>query len=192
MLSGANQQERLSQTSRPWLITEPAKWFLGGFIEGEGTLVVSMKYHQASKFGVLVDPEFFLYQHQSGRPLLELAQQTLGTGKIFAQHGNPQVLVYGVVSRRSLVEKVVPFFERYVVPFSSKREAFEGFKEILQRMDHKEHQTPEGLCRIVRIAYTMNPNSKGKPRLRTLEEVCERILRGHTPDAPSVESIELT
>ncbi len=84
-----------------------------------------------------------------------------------------------------LREKVVPFFERYVVPFSCKRETFERFREILEAMERGEHRVPAGLAAIVRKVYAMNPNSKGKPRSRPLEDVRARILRGHTSDIPA-------
>ena len=35
------------------------KWFLAGFIEGEGSLTVSVKEHKSSRFGYYVDPEFY-------------------------------------------------------------------------------------------------------------------------------------
>jgi hypothetical protein len=172
--SADNQQERLSRD-------ESAKWFLAGFIEGEGSLAVSIKKHP-SRFGYIASPEFFLYQHESGRPLLELAQEIFGTGSITPKPGNPKVLVFRIASRRALLEQVIPYYERYVVPFTCKGSQFEGFREIVFAMSRKEHLTPEGLMKVIEVAYSMNPNSKGRERLRTLPELRERILRGHTSD----------
>lgn len=179
-MGGANQQERLTRT-------EAAKWFLAGFIEGEGTLLVSIKQHDTSQFGFFVDPEFHLVQHKSGRNVLELAKQIFQTGSISSKPGSPDCLIYAIHCRRSLWEKLVPFFEKYVLPFSAptKRETFYQFREILERMNRKEHLTPHGLARIVEKAYAMNPAAEGKQRLRPLHEVLERILRDHTPDTPS-------
>ena|SRR2546428_2610656 len=178
-MGGANQQERLS-------IIEAKKWFLAGCIEGEGSLCVSIKHHPISKFGFLVDPEFFLYQHESGIGMLELAREIFGTGRIARKVGNEGVLVYSIVSRRVLWERVIPFFERYMI-FSTKREIFYRFREIVEAMElRKEHLTAEGLVAIVKKAYAMNPASKGKERKRTLEEVIDRILRGHTPNTQNV------
>jgi len=84
-----------------------------------------------------------------------------------------------------LREKVIPFFERYVVPFSCKRETFERFREVLEAMERGEHRVPPGLAEIVKKVYAMNPHSKGKARSRPLEEVIARILRGHTSDIPA-------
>ena len=170
-----NQQERLAGA-------EAANWFLAGFIEGEGSLTVSVKRHPTCRSGFYVDPEFFLYQHESGRQILELANATFQSGRIYPKSGNRSVLVYEISSTRVLREKVVPFFERYVVPFSCKKETFERFREILEAMERKEHLESRGLASIVEKVYAMNPNSKGRARTRPLAEVLERILRGHTSD----------
>ena len=91
-------------------------------------------------------------------------------------------MVYEISSTQVLREKVIPFFERYVVPFSCKRETFERFREILEAMDRKEQLEPRDLARIVEKVYAMNPSSEGRARTRPLAEVLERILRGHTSD----------
>jgi hypothetical protein len=90
--------------------------------------------------------------------------------------------VYEVSATRVLREKVIPFCERYVVPFSCKTATFERFRKILEMMARKEHLAPLGLARIVEKVSAMNPDSKGRARLRPLEHVLERILRGHTSD----------
>ena len=173
-MGGANQQERLSET-------EAEKFFLAGLIEGEGSFSVSIKEHKNSKFGYLVDPEFFIYQHESGRSLLEMARRIFGTGRIYPKPGNEKVLVFCIDSRRNLRERVKPFVEKYLLPFTSKRKTIEKFFEIVEALENKEHHTREGLAKIVKMAYEMNPHSKGKARKRELGEVLERILRGHTP-----------
>jgi LAGLIDADG endonuclease len=179
-----NQQERLGST-------EAANWFLAGFIEGEGSLCVSIKQHPTCRSGYYVDPGFFLYQHESGRPILELAQRTFASGRISRKSGSPRVLVYEVSSSAALREKVVPFFERFVVPYSCKTGTFERFKEILDAMHRCEHRDPHGLARIVCLVYEMNPDGKGKRRSRSLEEVLSRILRGHTSDTQMQLSEEM-
>jgi hypothetical protein len=151
-----NQQERLGSA-------EAAKWFLAGFIEGEGALCVSIKKHPTCRSGFYVDPSFFLYQHQSGRALLELAQEVFAHGRISPKSGNPKVLVFEISSTRALREKVIPFFERYIVPVSCKRVTFDRFREIVEMMSRKEHLEPTGLARIVEKAYSMNPDSKERP-----------------------------
>jgi hypothetical protein len=166
-LAADNQQERLS-------IQERKCWFLAGLIEGEGSLCVSIKNHKPSRFGYLIDPEFFIYQHKIRRGLLELACEVFETGKIYPKVGNEDVLIYSIVSRRLLVEKVIPFFERYMA-FSCKTRDFHLFREILMAMEYKRHRDPHGLVEIVRMAYLMN--MVGKQHKRPIDEVIGRILR---------------
>ena len=146
---------------------------------------MSIKAHPTCRSGFYVDPGFFLYQHESGRRILELAQAMFGSGRINRKSGSGTVLVYEVSSTRVLREQVVPFFERYVLPFSCKAETFSRFREILDAMERGEHRDPSGLARIVEKAYAMNPAGKGKRRSRPLEDVLSRILRGHTSDIPA-------
>lgn len=175
-MSAANQQERLSKT-------EARRWFLAGFIEGEGSLCVSIKSHPTCRSRFYVDPEFFIYQHKSGVELLEIAKNEFGTGRIYPKVGNEDVLVFAITSRRSLYEKVIPFFEKYMI-FSTKKDTYIKWKEIVIAMEErKEHRTPQGLARLVEKAYELNPSGKGKTRKRELKEVLDRILRGHTPDS---------
>jgi hypothetical protein len=94
------------------------------------------------------------------------------------------VLVFSINARRSLTERVIPFLMKYVYPFSAKQQQILVFAEIVERLERKEHFTPEGLIFLVEKAYTMNPGSKGKERKHSLEDLKERILRGHTPDTP--------
>ena len=174
-MNGANPQERLSQDVRE-------KWFLAGFVEGEGSYSASIKYQESSRFGLFVDPEFFLYQHEHGKAVLEMAQRVFGTGAIHRKPGNEKVLVFVINARRSLTERVIPFLFEFVFPFSAKKDQIVAFAEIVERLERKEHFTAEGLSLLVEKAYAMNPGSKGKARKRSLQELRERILRGHTPD----------
>jgi len=168
-----NQQERLS-------VSEKKCWFLAGLIEGEGSLCVSIKNHKPSRFGYLVHPEFFIYQHKIRRGLLELACDVFETGRITPKVGNEDVLVYSIVSRRLITERVLPFYERYMA-FSFKTRDYHLFREIVMAMNVKSHFDPHGLVEIVKKAYQMN--MVGKQRKRPIEEVTGRILRDFTPDA---------
>ena len=167
-----NQQERLSKQ-------ETKRWFLAGVIEGEGSVCISIKKHPTAASGFYVDPEFFIYQHRNRRGLLEFAQDIFQTGRINPKPGNPDVLVYSITSRKSIVEKVIPFLERYMI-YSARKDDYSKFGEAVRLFESGVHRTQEGLVRIVQLAYLMNRD--GKQRERPLQEVLDRILRGHMPD----------
>ena len=172
--SAGNQQERLSSEER-------RRWFLAGVIEGEGSVCISIKEHPTTALGYYVQPCFFLYQHRDRRSLLEMAKEFFGCGSIYPKPGNPAVLVYAINSRRSISSVVVPFLQEYM-EFSARKADIVTFIEAVRLLEARAHWEPEGLERVVRLAYSMNMN--GKQRKRPLDEVLDRILRGHTPDAP--------
>src|ERR1700744_3798940 len=105
--SAANQQESLS-------IHEKKCWFLAGLIEGEGSLCLSIKKHESFKFGYLVQAEFFIYQHQIRRGLLELAKEVFDTGKIRSKPGNEIVLVYSITKSSLDFGEGAAILERYM------------------------------------------------------------------------------
>ncbi len=176
-MTAAYQQERLSAT-------EAQRWFLAGFIEGEGSVTVSIKEDPTAQFGYYVDPEFLLYQHREYPQMLELARRIFGTGRIRPKPGDDRVWEFAITSRRSLAEKVVPFLRKYMV-YSPRREIYERFCAIVEAMERKEHRTPDGLARIVEQAYALNPAAKGTARKRAVSAVVGRILRDYTPDPRS-------
>ena len=167
-MSADNQQERS-------LITENQKWFLAGFIEGEGSVSVSIKKHPTAKFGYIIDPELNLYQHKDREELLLLAKEVFRSGTIYPKPGNEDVLVYAIRSRRTLLEKVIPFFHKYMI-YSTRKDDLSKFQTIIKLLERKTHQTKEGLIELINIAYSMNMD--GKQRRREKEEVIKEILRG--------------
>ena len=174
-MNAENQQERLK-------ITDEYPWFLAGLVEGEGSICVSFKEHPTARFGYYIDPEFFIYQHKLAGELLEQARAYFGTGAIAPKPGNEDVLVYKVTSRKSLIEKIIPFYEKYMQYGSElKKRNFAMFKEITLALENKAHQTLEGTLRIVELAYSLN--HAGKQRKRPKQEVIDRILRDYTPNS---------
>jgi hypothetical protein len=173
-VSGAgNQQERLSSQ-------EQRRWFIAGFVEGEGRVCVAIKRHPTAAFGYFVQPEFVLYQHRDRRRLLEMAKEEFGSGTIFPKPGNEDVLVLKISARKVLTDRVVPFLQRYI-RFSARVADYETFATAIHLINVGWHRTAEGLADLVRLAYTMNGN--GKHRRVREADILDRILRGHTLNA---------
>jgi hypothetical protein len=170
VMGADNQQERLSSV-------EARRWFMAGVVEGEGSWCISVKRHPTHPLGFYVQPEFFIYQHRKRRQLLEMAQEMFECGRIRPKPGNPDVLVFAINSRRNLYAHVLPFMRRYM-KFSSRRSDMELFEDAMYLFERGLHRRPAGLATIVEIAYSMNHD--GKQRRRSIDEVLDRILRGHT------------
>jgi hypothetical protein len=150
---------------------------MAGVVEGEGSWCISIKKHPTASLGYYVQPEFFVYQHRRRRQLLEMAQEIFECGRIWPKPGNPDVLVFAINSRKNLSAHVLPFMRQYM-RFSSRRSDMELFEDAMYLFERGLHRQPGGLATIVEIAYTMNHD--GKQRRRSMDEVLDRILRGHT------------
>ena len=161
-MNKVNQQER-HLAKRNYLY-----YYFAGFVEGEGCFSVSIKPHKQMKFGWVIDPMFSLYQHKKNRNILELFQKELHCGYIVEKQGNPDVLVFVVDNRRTLEEKIIPFFNKYQF-LGTKWEDFLLFSKILKIMGEKKHLEKEGLIEIVKLAFRMNQQGKG--RRYTAEEI---------------------
>jgi hypothetical protein len=169
-----NQQESLSSEERRF-------WFLAGVVEGEGSVTLSIKAHSTKRYGYYVQPEFFIYQRRSRAQLLEMAQEYFGAGRIKPKPGNPDVLVFSIMSRGVLAARVVPFLER-CREFSARSDDYDKFIAIVLLLECGFHRSPERLAAIIELGYSMN--MAGKQRRIPLDDILDRILRGHTPDAP--------
>lgn len=123
------------------VITEKICYFLAGFIEGEGSISISIKKNPNAKFGIELDPLFNLTQHVNGVNHLYLALVMFQTGRIRYKSGSNATLVLIIEPRKSLQEKVCPYFEKYIYPLSSpaKQIRYKSFKKMLDLFDQKAH-----------------------------------------------------
>lgn len=123
-------------------ITTETKLFLGGFIEGEGSLNVSAKKQASAAMGLVIDPEFSITQHMNGVSSLYLALAILKTGRISYKSGSNATLVFRIDNRKTLQEKVMPFYRQYVYPYGSvsKIQRAETFQKLLNLFDQNAHR----------------------------------------------------
>lgn len=122
-------------------INEKKCYFLAGFIEGEGSISISAKKNPNAKFGIELDPCFNITQHVNGINHLYLALEMFQTGRIRYKTGSHATLVFIIEPRKSLQEKVCPYFEKYIYPLSSpaKKIRYQSFKRMLDLFDDKAH-----------------------------------------------------
>ena len=130
--------------SRP--VTESEKFFLGGFIVGQGSFNVSAKKKAASPFGMMLDPEFSITQHVNGVAHLLSALQIFRTGRIRYKSGSNATMVFRIDNRDSLLNKVVPFLEKYCQPHASQEwiARKSQYKELLLLFQTGQHKNLEG------------------------------------------------
>lgn len=125
----------------PVTVDEKKKYFLGGFVEGEGSISVGAKKNTNAKFGVELDPLFNITQHINGVNQLYLALEVFQTGRIRYKAGSNATLVFIIEPRKSLEQKVCPFLEKYVYDLSSpaKQQRYLKFKNMLDLFNQGAH-----------------------------------------------------
>ena len=168
-----NQQGIALSKSRD--ITNPLYlYWLGGFVEGEGSVSVSIIVHPKFKFGVQLQPLFSVNQHVNGIEILRSFSYLFDNlGSLHQKSGSPDVWVYELKGVSNLIKHILPFFENYIVPFGCKNKEYNIFKEVILQMGNKTHLTKEGISELIQLIYTYV--GKGKYRKRNLDEVLSII-----------------
>ena len=97
------------------------KFWLGGFVEGEGSLVISIIKQDKAKYDILLQPEFNVAQHVNGLNILRKFKILFNNkGQISKKSGSSNVWVYTLKGIKNLNKYLIPFFKQYVIPNSSK------------------------------------------------------------------------
>lgn len=104
-------------------------YFLGGFVEGEGSNSVSV--NKNLKYGINIQPVFNVSQHKNGLEISYSFKDLLNSGSVVEKSGSPDIWVYTLKGYKQIIEHVIPFLELYVQPFSGKKEEYAIFKEIV-------------------------------------------------------------
>ncbi|MGB7651013.1 MAG: LAGLIDADG family homing endonuclease [Gallionella sp.] len=128
-------------------ITIEAKYYLAGFLEGEGSISVGIKKNNSTRFKLYLDPEFNITQHINGISNLFLAMLIFNTGRIRYKAGSNATFVYTIDNRKSLEEKIIPFYENYVNKYGCevKKNRLLLFKKLLNFFNKKAHLNFEQL-----------------------------------------------
>jgi len=86
--------------------------------------------------------------------------------------------VYSLKGTKNIKTLVLPFYEKYIIPYSSKFKhgVFSTFSNIISRLDDNRNKTisKEEMINLIKLVYSYNPN-KGKSRKRTLQETIDIV-----------------
>ncbi len=132
--------------------------YISGYIDGEGCFTVSISPRATLLVGWEVRPSLSVSQNGDRSEVLLQIQRYFDCGTLRPDRSD-KTLKWEVRSLPLLVEKIIPHFRRYPL-ISGKRNDFELFADICERMTGGEHRTPAGLKEIVRRAGQMNPSGK--------------------------------
>jgi hypothetical protein len=122
-----------------------AQWVVG-FVDGEGCFHIE---HNGKYFL----PSFTVVQHSSNVQILYALKEMFGVGVV--RKNTKTCMCWRVRSQNHLLNVIIPFFNKHPLK-TSKNVDFKKFAYALTLMQRKEHLTPEGAEKILRLKVSMN------------------------------------
>jgi len=133
--------------------------YVVGLVDGEGSFCVYSRKPSRVTWNTRIECHFYVKMREDDLKLLQKVQKFFRCGSIFFQReyrvNQRDNYRYQVSDKQKLKNVIIPFFKKH--PLQSKRiRDFELFCEILERAMRKEHQTPDGLKRILNLKQLMH------------------------------------
>lgn len=132
--------------------------WLAGFVEGEGCFYVGIFKSESIKTGYSLKLRFSVNQHFKDEKLIISLSRIFKCGNIVISKNN-SIIEFRVSSLKDLMEKIIPFFNKYPL-YGAKRLEFEDFCKVVSMMNSKTHLTESGLEQIREIKSNMNRGRK--------------------------------
>ncbi len=150
-----------------WLSAIPREkgFYFAGFVDGEGSFNVSLRKRSDHTMRWQVVLTFNVSQRESY--ILSQFKRYLGCGTI--RRRSDGIYTYTVSNPTSIMERIIPFFEKYPFLSQKKKRDFSLFKQIAQLVSEKQHLAEKGLERIVRLREKLN-EGRGRKRRYTLRD----------------------
>lgn len=142
--------------------------YVAGFIDGEGSFVVSFGRHKTLKRGIEIRVEFTIELRADDREILLRILKTIGCGKIYdasyARYGWYPHVKYKITSTKEIAEYLIPFLDQTPLQ-AKKKKVYRIFREIVLMFRRKEHLTHKGFKKIMKLRNGYR--KYGKKRLKT-------------------------
>lgn len=137
--------------------------YIVGLVDGEGSFTVYVRDPKDTAprvRRVLVEPRFYLKLIAKDKIILENLRIFFECGAVYVQRdqrANHQLCYrYEVANREHLVRVIIPFFQKHILKFPSKRKDFLVFCKMMEIISNKRHLTPDGLQKLFELKQTMH------------------------------------
>lgn len=128
--------------------------YITGFVDGEGSFLVSFSIRTKLSTGIEVRPSFSVSQHMRNKEIVFTLRDFFSCGSVrFSKRD--QNYRYEVRSLKDLVRIIIPHFKIFPLQ-TSKQNDFKKFCHICLMMTENKHQSKKGLEEIIAIEYSMN------------------------------------
>jgi hypothetical protein len=144
--------------------------YIAGFTDGEGSFNISMikRRDYVGKWKILASFNI----SQKDRSILEFIKNIFECGTLRERLDG--VVYFEVTNINSLMERVIPFFNRFVFLSKNKKKNFLIFSKIVKIMAMKKHLNQEGFEEIVRLRETLNCGRGRKRKYNLAELITEK------------------
>lgn len=139
--------------------------YLAGFVDGEGSFIVSLRRRDDHTMKWQVVLSFSVAQKD--KTVLVLLRRYLACGKLNQRKDG--IWVYVVMNPLVINERVIPFFKRFNFLSSKTKRNFSIFSKIARLVNNHSHLTPEGLKEIIQLREKLN-EGKGRKRKYSIQD----------------------
>ena len=134
--------------------------YIVGLTDGEGCFYVLLNKSPKYRTGYGVHLHFHIKMQQADQEVLIKVRNALDCGEVYFQNekrlNHVHCYRYTVAAHRDIIEKIVPFFQRYSLQTVSKKKNFELFSQIAKIVGRGEHLNINGINRIIKLKAKMN------------------------------------
>lgn len=137
--------------------------YIVGLVDGEGSFTVYIRDVDKEKKVIrrtVVEPKFYIKLVEKDKDILYALKEFFGCGSVYFQKdtrpNHQNCYRYEVYNRSDLLKKIIPFFKRHKLKFSSKRTDFETFCLLMEMIKRDAHRTKPGLRQMFALKQTMH------------------------------------
>jgi len=155
-------------SKKDWLNSIPLRigYYPAGFVDGEGSFNVSIRKGKGYRYGWQF--AFAFNVSQRDKVILSLLKRYLGCGHL--KQRKDGLWSFVVENQNSLIEKVIPFFEKFHFLSSRMQRNFSVFKKIMTLVSTGRHVEPEGIKEVLKLREKLN-EGRGRKRKYNLTDV---------------------
>ncbi len=137
--------------------------YIVGLVDGEGSFTVYIRnpdLEKNAKRRVKAEPRFYLKLIERDKDILHELKNYFGCGNVYFQKdkrkNHQNCYRYEVANRDDLGKIIIPFFKKYQLRLASKRNDFEIFRQIMEKIKKGKHLTKSGLRSLYQLKQKMH------------------------------------
>ena len=137
--------------------------YIVGLVDGEGSFTVYIRNPDLKKDvkrRVKAEPRFYLKLIEKDKDILYELKNCFGCGNVYFQKdkrkNHQNCYRYEVANRDNLRKIIIPFFKKYKLRLASKRNDFEIFCKIMEKIARRKHLTKSGLRALLQLKQRMH------------------------------------